>query len=189
MTDVTLGPWMGLRAALLLARGRPEGAFLVSIEPPETRLARARHSFLAMLLCVPIFLVIQDLGQDLSKTSLGATTLRESASFLLAWLGYAVLSHRLAAAMDRNEEWPLFLVLWNWCNLVQYLLMTCALAPSMFGMPPLVGQTAWVVAMGWSLWLQWSATCIGLGLPGGRAALMVLADMALGVTVLRLTAG
>lgn len=175
---------MGLRAALLLARGRPEGAFLVSIEPPEARLARARHSFLAMLLCMPIFLVIQDLG----NTGASVSILREAASFVLAWLGYAALSHRLATAMDRTEEWPFFVVLWNWCNLVQYLLIACAVVPSMFGTPPLVVQTAWVVAMGWSLWLQWSATRIGLGLPVGRAALMVLADMALGIVVLRLTA-
>ena len=193
MTDVSIGPWMGLRAALLLARGRPEGAFLVSIEPPEAQLARARHSFLAMLFCVPIFLLIQSLGQDQGKASLGISgpgiaTLRESAAFVLAWLGYAVLSHRLATAMDRAELWPLFVVLWNWCNLVQYLLMACALTPALFGAPPIIGQTGWVVAMGWSLWLQWSATRFGLGLPGGRAAMLVAADMALGMVVLRLTA-
>ena len=175
---------MGLRAALLLARGRPEGAFLISMEDPDEQAARARHSFLAMLFCVPIFLAIQDLG----SVSLGMATVREFASFVLAWLGYAALSHQLAAAMGRSEEWPRFVVLWNWCNLVQYLLMACALAPAMFGAPPLLGQTAWVVAMGWSLWLQWSATRIGLDLAGGRAALLVGADLALGMVVLRLTA-
>ena len=189
MTDVSLGPWMGLRAALLLARGRPEGAFLISIEPPEAQLSRARHSFLALLLCVPVFLLIQSLGQGQGKAAAGITILRDSASFVLAWLGYAVLSHRLAATMDRAELWPLFVVLWNWCNLVQYLLMACAMAPTLLGAPAIVGQTAWVVAIGWSVWLQWSATRIGLGLSAGRAALLVVADMALGIAVLRLTAG
>lgn len=184
MSDVSLGPWMGLRAALLLARGRPEGAFLISMEQPDEQAARARHSFLAMLFCVPIFLAIQNLG----KADLGIASVREFASFVLAWLGYAVLSHHLAAAMGRAEEWPRFVVLWNWCNLVQYLLMVCALAPAMFGAPALLGQTGWVVAMGWSLWLQWSATRIGLDLPGGRAALLVAADMALGMVMLRVTA-
>ena len=184
MAEVSLGPWMGLRAALLLARGRPEGAFLISMEQPDELAARARHSFLAMLLCVPIFLAIQDFG----RPSLGMATLREFASFVLAWLGYAALSHQLAAAMGRSEEWPRFVVLWNWSNLVQYLLMACALAPALFGAPVLLGQTGWVVAMGWSLWLQWSATRIGLDLPAGRAALMVAADMALGMVMLRVTA-
>lgn len=185
MSDVSLGPWMGLRAALLLARGRPEGAFLISMEQPDEQAARARHSFLAMLFCVPIFLAVQDLG----RASLGIASVREFASFVLAWLGYAVLSHHLAAAMGRAEDWPRFVVLWNWCNLVQYLLLACAMAPTLLGAPAIVGQTAWVVAMGWSLWLQWAATRIGLGLSAGRAALLVVADMALGIAVLRLTAG
>ena len=185
MAEVSLGPWMGLRAALLLARGRPEGAFLISMEEPDEQAARARHSFLAMLFCVPIFLVIQDLG----KADLGIASVREFASFVLAWLGYAVLSYHLASAMGRAEDWPRFVVLWNWSNLVQYLLMACALTPALFGAPPIIGQTGWVVAMGWSLWLQWSATRIGLDLPGGRAALLVAADMALSMVMLRLTAG
>ena len=127
--------------------------------------------------------------QDLGKADLGIASVREFASFVLAWLGYAVLSYHLASAMGRAEDWPRFVVLWNWSNLVQYLLMACALTPALFGAPPIIGQTGWVVAMGWSLWLQWSATRIGLVLPAGRAALMVAADMALGMVVLRLTAG
>ena len=176
---------MGLRAALLLARGRPEGAFLISMEAPAEQVSRARHSFLAMLFCVPIFLFIQDLG----RAGPDVAPVREGASFVLAWLGYAVLSYQLASAMGRAEDWLRFVVLWNWSNLVQYLLMALALVPVLLGAPPIFGQTAWLVAMGWSLWLQWSATRIGLILPAGRAALMVGADMALGMVVLRLTAG
>ena len=191
MTGVSIGPWMGLRAALLLARGRPEGAFLIMLEKPGEQAARARHSFLAMAFCVPIFLAIEEFGGP----RLGIVVLREPATFELAlsfglsWLGYAVLSHLLAAKMERDEEWRCFLVLWNWCNLVQYLLAGCALVPGLLGAPPIVGQTVWMVAIGWSIWLQWSATRIGLGLSGGRAALMVAADIALGIVVQRLTVG
>lgn len=176
---------MGLRAALLLARGRPEGAFLISMETPCEQAARARHSFLALLFCVPIFMMMREQNTN----DLDVTSVREFASFVLAWLGYAVLSYQLASVMGRAEDWLRFVVLWNWCNLVQYLLIAFGLAFHLVGAPPIIGQTAWVVAMGWSLWLQWSATRIGLNLRGGRAALMVGADMAVGMVMLRLTAG
>jgi len=46
---------LGLRAALLLARGRVDGLNLVAEGGPEEQLQRARQSFVALLLCLPIF--------------------------------------------------------------------------------------------------------------------------------------
>jgi hypothetical protein len=184
MTVVPLGQWTGLRAALLLARGRADLAALIVGEAPAGQAARARHSFLAMLLCLPLFAAIQSIAipaPDLTPRAL--------ASFTLGWLGYAVLSHQLAEGMGRAALWPRFIALWNWCNLVQYLLMAGAMAPLLLGAPPLVTQTAWLVALGWGMWLQWTATRLGLGLSRGHAALMVLVDIALGMMVLRLTGG
>ena len=175
---------LGLRAALLLARGRVDGADLVWEGGPEEQLARARVSFVALLLCLPMFLAVQVLARATQDMAL----LREFSGFLLGWLGYAVLSQRLAAEMGRAALWPRFIALWNWCNLVQYLLLAGALVPQLLGAPAVVAQTAWLVAMGWAVWLQWSATRLGLGLSGGRAALMVMVDMALGVVVVRLVA-
>ncbi len=175
---------LGLRAALLLARGRVDGADLVADGGPEEHLLRARQSVAALLLCLPMFLAVQVLAREAP----GLPMLRELAGFLLGWLGYAVLSHRLAEEMGRAALWPRFMALWNWCNLVQYLLLMAALAPQLLGAPAVVSQTAWVVAMGWAVWLQWSATRLGLGLSGGRAALMVVVDMALGVVVVRFVA-
>ena len=175
---------VGLRAALLLARGRVDGADLVCEGGPEAQLAQARLSFMALLLCLPMFLAVQVMARETA----GLALLREFAGFLLGWLGYAVLSHRLAEEMGRAVLWPRFMALWNWCNLVQYLLLMAALVPQLLGAPAVVSQTAWVVAMGWAVWLQWSATRLGLGLSGGRAALMVVVDMALGVVVVRFVA-
>ena len=179
------GPWLGLRAALLLARGRHEGVALLIAEAPEAQRARAVHSFVAMLFCLPVFLAVQEVGRDLE----GLAMLRQAGGVAIGWLGYAVLSHRIGAAIGREAQWPRFIVLWNWCNLVQYLLVGAALLPSFLGVPAMVAQTAWIVAMGWAMWLQWSATRLGLALPGGRAALLVVTDMALGIAVMRATAG
>jgi len=177
--------WLGLRAALMLAGGRAEGAALFAADSLADGLARARQSFLALALCLPMFLAIH----ALTPAAADGEMARDLAGLALAWLGYAVLSHRLAADMGRAALWPRFVVLWNWCNLVQYLLLVASLVPQLLGAPAVVAQTAWLVAMGWALWLQWSATRLGLGLSGGRAALMVGVDMALGLVVLRLTSG
>ena len=182
MSDASLT--LGLRAALQLARGRVDGADLVCEGGPEEQLARARQSFTALLLCLPVFLAVQVWARNTQDLGL----LREFSGFLLGWLGYAVLSHRLAGEMGRAALWPRFIALWNWCNLVQYLLLGAALVPQLLGAPTLLAQTAWLVAMGWAIWLQWTATRLGLGLSGGRAALMVVVDMALGVVVVRFVA-
>lgn len=176
---------LGLRAALLLARGRADGVLPLVLDDQASQQARARHSFTALALCLPMFLAVQLLGREAP----GPAMLRELAGFAISWLGYAVLSHSLAAAMGRAALWPRFVTLWNWCNLVQYLLLAAALVPQLLGAPALLAQTAWLVAMGWAIWLQWSATRLGLALPGGRAALLVAMDMALGLVVLRLTTG
>ena len=183
MSVAAASPWMGLRAALLLARGREDGAALIGAEGPDDQRARARHSFLAMLFCVPVFLSVQVLGRGTEDQAMA----REFTGFVLGWLGYAVLSYYLAARLGRAMLWPRFVALWNWCNLVQYLLMATTLVPSLLGAPAFVVQATWLVAIFWSLWLQWSATRLTLALPGGPAALLVAADMALGLLVLRLT--
>lgn len=185
MSAMVAGPWAGLRAVLLLARGRADGVLPLAAGDAAGQRALARQSFAAVLLCLPIFLAVQELG----RATHGMAMLRELASFLLGWLGYAVLSQGLASAAGRGALWPRFVVLWNWCNLVQYLLMAAALVPQLAGAPPVLAQTAWLVAMGWALWLQWAATRIGLDLPAGRAALLVVADMALGLVVQRLVTG
>ncbi|MCC6720155.1 MAG: hypothetical protein IT555_19940 [Acetobacteraceae bacterium] len=181
MSTLLLEPWMGLRAALLLAGGRAEGAVRMGGEGPAHQLARARHSFLALLLCLPLFLGLQLLEGEVT----GAAMLRGLASVVLGWLGYAVLSQALAASLGRAVLWPRFLALWSWCNLVQYLLMAAATVPGLLGAPAVVVQAAWLVALGWALWLQWSATRLALALAGGAAAMLVVADFALGVIVLR----
>ena len=181
MSALPLEPWMGLRAALLLAGGRADGVVLMGGESPAHQMARARHSFVALLLCLPLFLGLQ----LLEGGEFGEATLRGLASVVLGWLGYAVLSQALAASLGRAVLWPRFLALWSWCNLVQYLLMAAAAVPGLLGAPGLVVQVAWVVALGWALWLQWSATRLALALSGWAAAMLVVADYALGVMVLR----
>lgn len=172
----------GLRAALLLAVGRADGAAPLLGEAPAVQAARAWHAFRALPASLPLFVAMQ-------LSVAGGALERQVAGFVLAWLAYAVLSERLAAASGRGALWPRFIMLWNWCNLVQYLILCLALVPELLGVPAGLAQGAWLVAICWSVWLQWSATRLGLALGGGPAALLVVADLALGLLVARLTAG
>lgn len=178
----------GLRAALLLARGRVEGLDLVTADSTAEQFAMARHSFAAMALCVPAFVVVQLLAAAAAGAApTVAGLLRELAAFVLGWLGFALLSHRLASLLGRAVLWPRFITLWNWCNLIQYLMLLASLVPGLIGLPGWIGQTVWIVAIGWALWLEWSATRLGLGITGAQAAAVVAADMLLGIVLLLLT--
>jgi hypothetical protein len=146
----------------------------------------ARHSFLAMALCFPVFLGLHALGG--AKPGL-LPLAYDSMGFVLGWLGFVVLSHRLALEMGRAALWPRFVALWNWCTLVQYLLLTATVLPPLLGVPALLSQTVWLAALGWAIWLEWTAVRVGLVLPGGKAALVVVVDIALGVLVMRLVGG
>ena len=44
-------------------------------------------------------------------------------------------------------------------------------------------ETAWLVALGWALWLEWFAARLTLRLPGRTALALVLLDQALGLVV------
>ena len=62
--------------------------------------------------------------------------------------------------------------MWNWCNVVQYLLLVLAGLPLLLGAPDWIDQTAGLVALGWALWLEWFAARVAAGRVGigrGRA--------------------
>lgn len=189
----------GLRAALLLARGRTEG-----IAPPATgdvELARARHSFVAALFCLPFFIglrlidiITAKIGDDPGRASLPWADLDWSVAdaramaitlcgFVIGWAGFAIASHRFAARIGRAALWPRFIALWNWCNLVQYGLLAVAAVIGLAALPWWAVQTAALVALGWALWLEWFMTRFALAIPGLLAVALVALDVAIGMTV------
>ena len=66
-------------------------------------------------------------------------------SYGVGWCGFAVLSHRLVGAMGLGARWPRFIALWNWCNVVQYLLLVVFSIPGLLGAPALLDQVAQLV--------------------------------------------
>ncbi|MCW3474837.1 hypothetical protein [Limobrevibacterium gyesilva] len=183
----------GLHVAVLLARGRSDALALLESAGDEMR--TAARSFWAAALCLPAFLFLHLLDWAQQDATLAGGALQPARGvaldlmgYAVGWLGFALLSRRLAMMLGREQHWPRFITAWNWCNLIQYLMLVAAALPLLLGLPDWVTQTAWLVAMGWALWLEWFATRLTLDIPGVTAAGLVALDVALGLVLVGVTA-
>lgn len=166
----------GLQAALLIARGRAEG-----LRHVEADMAGAARSFWAAAICLPAFLCLRLLAGVPARPA--HVLALDLLSFVIGWCGFAVLSYRLVGTMGLAARWPRFIALWNWCNVVQYLLLVVFSIPGLLGAPPLFDQVAQLFALGWALWLEWFAMRLTLGCSRFTAAGLVVLDVAIGVVV------
>jgi len=168
----------GVHGALLLARGRADGLRYI-----EADMAGAARSFWAMAICLPAFVCLRLLAwtQHGVPTAAGHTFALDLISYVLGWCAFAVISHRLVNAMGLGARWPRAIALWNWCNVVQYLLLVVFAIPGLLGAPALLDEAAQLVGLGWALWLEWFAFRLTLGITGFTAAGLVMLDVAIGV--------
>jgi hypothetical protein len=173
-----IGVAAGLQAAFLLARGRADGLQLVTDDEQA-----ARRSFWAIAVCLPIVLGMRltSLASDSPGVGLLHLVLRDFIAFAVSWLLYAVLSHRIAESLGCGQRWPRFIVAWNWCNVVENLMILLGGLPGFLGAPPIIDQSAQLVALGWALWVEWYATRTALGVTVLMAIWMVLLDESVGV--------
>ena len=175
----------GVHAAWLLARGRADGLRLV-----EADMAGAARSFWAAAICLPAFICLRLIGWTASglPPHVAHVFALDLVSYGVGWCGFAVLSHRLVGVMGLAERWPQFIALWNWCNVVQYLLMVVFSIPGLLGAPALLDQVAQLFAIGWALWLEWFAFRLTLGIGLVAAAGLVALDVAIGVLLAAMSA-
>jgi hypothetical protein len=175
----------GLQAALLLARGKPSGLSLLATED-EPALAVAARSFWAAALCLPAFVCLQLIDRA-QATDLPPSTAHGFAlqllSYVIDWAGFALLSRWLAKALGRGERWPTFIAAWNWCQVLLFLLLVVASLPPLLGLPDIIGETTWLVALGWGLWLEWYATKLALEATNMQAVGLVLMGESLSVAI------
>ncbi len=171
----------GLAAALLLARGRPEGLALLA---PD--IETARFSFRAALICLPAFLGLRLLSWSLQgepRNGLMIALAAELVGYVVSWAGYALASKLLAEQAQRGAHWPHFIAAWNWCNLVQYLLLLALMLPPLLGLPNWLGNGLGLVALGYALWLEWFVARAALAVAGPTAVMFVLLDLVLGLFI------
>ncbi len=174
----------GLHGALLLARGRADG-----IRHVDAGRRGAIRSFWAAALCLPAFLFLRvlDWSADGVPRLPGHAVAVELLSYAVGWAAFAVASHAIAVRMGREARWPLFIAVWNWCNVIQYLLLVVAALPPVLGAPALLNETLELVAIGWALWLEWYAARVALDVDGISAGALVGIDLAIGLILSAIT--
>lgn len=174
---------MGLSAALRLARGRGDGAALV-----QSDRAGVARSFWAIPFCIPavVCLLLISWSEAGIPVHAGHVAAQELLTFVLNWLIFVEVSHRLVPLLGRGERWGRFVALWNWCNVAEQLLVLIGAIPGLLGAPPIVDQACTLIVFGWALWLEWFATRIGLDVGGFTAAWLVVLDQSIGIVLVAL---
>jgi hypothetical protein len=173
-TDVT----MGLSAALRLARGRPDGAALVADDRGTTA-----TSFWAIAFCLPSVVcrvLMTWVGQQVPPDA-GHEIGRELLLFILGWLVFVEATHWLAGPIGAAHRWRRFIVVWNWCNVIEAVLVIVGTIPGLLGAPAIVDEACQLITLGWALWLEWYATKHALGVGGLVAVGFVILDQAVGL--------
>jgi hypothetical protein len=171
----------GLAAALLFARGRPEGLALLPND-----LATARASFRAALICLPLFLIMRVLSWWLRggpEAGIPVALVVELIGYSLSWTSFAVVSLFLAGQAKRAEQWPQFIAAWNWANVVQYVLLMGLAIPAALGLPGWMANALGLAALGYAVWLEWFVVRVALNVAGGTAAMFVITDLMLGLFI------
>jgi hypothetical protein len=168
----------GLHGALLLARGRADGLNFV-----EDDMAGAARSFWAAIICLPAFICLRLLAWSGSSLPPHPAHIfaADLLSYIIGWCGFALLTHRLVGSMGLAARWPRVIAIWNWCNVVQYLLLVLFSIPGLLGVPALLDQAAQLFALGWALWLEWFAFRLALDIGRLPAAALVALDVAIGI--------
>ena len=172
----------GMHAALLLARGRPDGMRYV-----EDDMAGAARSFWALVVCLPLFVALRQLDAEAGVADDVHAFVLDLLTFVIGWVGFALVSLQVVLAMGRAHRWPRFIVIWYWCNVVLCLIVLAASLPGLLGAPAVVDQSALLIAKGWSLWLEWFAIRLALGISPLAAVGMVVLDLCIGIGLAALT--
>lgn len=178
MSGMTGSVTTGLYAALLLARGRTEGLSLMAADNHA-----AGRSFWAIVPCLPILVGMRFLSvaPPAPGLSVGHAVARDVLVFAVSWFGYALLSHRVARVIGRPESWPRFIAAWNWCNVLENLLVLLGAVPGFLGAPTILDQACQLFALGWALWIEWYATRTALGVTALLAVWLVMVDETIGL--------
>jgi hypothetical protein len=169
---------LGLNAALRLARGRADGVVLV----PGDRTTITR-SFWSIALCLPsvvgrLLVSWVDTGIPSDAWHLAG---REVIVFVLGWLVFVEVTHWLAPMLGRADRWGRFIAVWNWCNVIEGVLVVVGAIPGSLGAPAIIDQACELTTIGWALWLEWYAIRLALGVGALTAVGLVLLDQSIGI--------
>ncbi len=169
-----------LRGAALITLGQARGALLIDMSPAGTA-----RSFWAIAFCVPIVVglrLVDWVGGTVPPAPIAAI-LRHVVVFVVAWLLFAELTHRVAPRFGRATLWPFMITVWNWCGVTENGLLLLGCVPGLLGAPPIVDQAAQVFTFGWALWVEWYGFRLAFGAGPMLAAWLVMVDQTIGMVV------
>lgn len=175
----------GLHAAFLLARGRSEGMRYVQADADSVQ-----RSFWAMAVSAPAIVCLQLIVwlQDTIPTNAGHVLALDMVSYVVGWLGFVVVSFHIVPVFNAGPQWGRFIVTWNWCNVVENMLLVVGLIPGLLHAPPAIDQASQIITTGWALWIEWYAARVALSVSGLAAAALVILDQLIGLLLAGLNA-
>jgi hypothetical protein len=168
----------GLRAAFLLARGRSEGMRHV-----QAGVDGVQSSFWALAVSAPAIVCLQLIVwvQDRVPADASHVLALDMMSYVVGWLGFVVVSYYVVPLFNAAPHWGRFVVAWNWCNVVENMLLVVGSVPGLLHAPPAIDEASQIITTGWALWIEWYATTLALGASGLAAAALVILDQLIGL--------
>ncbi len=100
---------------------------------------------------------------------------------MLGWLIFVEATYWLARSLGLSQRWRRFIVVWNWCNVIEGVLVIVGGIPGLLGVPDTIDEACQLITLGWALWLEWYATRLSLGVDGFAALGLVVLDQAIGI--------
>lgn len=169
----------GLIGATRLARGDREG-----LRGMETTPHGAARSFWVAAICLPFFLILRFVDADSAAVSMRGIT-AELIGYAISWVLFPLFARHLAVGCGREALWPRYVAAWNWCNVVQYVLLLVLAMPALFGAPAGLIQLVSIAVLFYGIWLGWFVARTALAINGTTAAGFVMLDLALSLMIAR----
>jgi hypothetical protein len=170
--------WLALTGALRLARGDPGG--LACFDPTEEGFW---HSFRAGVLCYPLYLILLAFPIELgTPPELDAWRVLavETIHYVISWVAFPLLMLPLVDWLQRGDRYFGFMVAYNWCQVPQTVVFALVALAGAVGLLSADGMLiADLVAGLAALVYEWYVSRVALAVSRPRAALVILADVAL----------
>lgn len=170
--------WLALAGALRLARGDPGG--LACFDPTERGFW---HSFRAAVLCYPLYLILLAFPIEIGTPPAldpWRVAVVETIRYVISWVAFPLLMLPLADRLQRGDRYFTFMVAYNWCQVPQTMLFAVVALAGAAGMLSAENMLiADLIAGLVVLCYEWYVSRIALAVSGGRAALVIAADVLL----------
>ena len=144
------------------------------------------RSFLSAVLIAPVYFIMVFLDLDLSTVaaSLPRMLLLESCAYLILVFAYPLAMHYISEAIDRRQQYFLYIVAYNWASVTRELLDLLAdLVSATDVLPNAVAGTLEIAVNLFLLFILWFIARTALGVPRLVAVGLVALDFVISFVV------